>query len=72
MPTYGFDMVVKEVRLEQHAHNFVRGWIMAITKYYLSVFTYGYWTSNLQFKQILEVVSDTFDVVQVCLGILQK
>jgi len=33
--------MLKEVRLEQHAQNFVGRWIMAITKYYLSVFTYG-------------------------------
>jgi len=42
MPTFGFDMVTKEIRLEQHAHNFARRCIMAFTKYYLSVFTYGY------------------------------
>jgi len=72
MPTFGFDMIIKEVRFEQHAQNFVRRWIMVIIKYYLSVFTYVYSTSNLQFTQILKVVSDTFDVVKVCPGILLK
>jgi hypothetical protein len=33
MITIGFDIAVKEVRLEQRAQNCVRRWIMAITKY---------------------------------------
>ena len=33
MPTFGFDVVIKEVRLEKHAQNFVRRWIMVIIKY---------------------------------------